>query len=33
MDYSQRRVLDIDVSRIVFSREKGEVVPELRVIQ
>jgi hypothetical protein len=33
VDYSQKRVLDIDVSRIVFSREKGEVVPELRVMQ
>jgi hypothetical protein len=33
VDYSQRRVLDIDVSRIVFNREKGEVVPELRVMQ
>jgi len=33
VDYSQRRVLDVEVSRIIFSREKGEVVPELRFVQ
>jgi hypothetical protein len=33
VDYSQRRVMDVEVARVIFSREKEEVVPELRVIQ
>jgi hypothetical protein len=33
VDYSQRRVMDVEVSKIIFSREKGELVPELRVVQ
>jgi len=33
VDYSQRRVLDMEVSRMVFNKERGEVVPELRVVQ
>jgi len=33
VDYSQRRVMDVEVARVIFSREKEEVIPELRVIQ
>jgi hypothetical protein len=33
VDYSQRRVMDIEVAKIIFSREKENVVPELRVAQ
>jgi hypothetical protein len=33
VDYSQRRALDVEVSRIIFSRKKEEVVPELRFAQ
>jgi len=33
VDYSQRRVMDIEVAKIIFSREKEKVVPELRVAQ
>ena len=33
VDYSQRKVMDVEVARIIFSKEKEEVIPELRVIQ